>query len=216
MSTENLAKVRATRMTPDARRQMLLGAAIRVFAARGLGEVRHADVARAAAVAVPTTFHYFPTKHDLVDAVLEEISRFLLEDIVAPHAAQSEPAPLVIERILMTFCDTIDTHPDHVRVWLEWGVSRRAGVCDLFQSFYRQSLLAIARLIERGQAEASIAATLEVDAAARVIVGLAHMIVQMKLSGSTREEVTHTVHSLVRGYLVSHGDRSSPAALVQS
>ena len=198
---------RATRMTPDARREMLLHAAIRVFAQRGLGEVRHADIARAAAVAVPTTFHYFPTKHDLVSAVLDEIARFLLDEIVAPHAAHAAPAPIVIEGILITFCDAIDTHPDHVRVWLEWGVSRRAGVWELFQSFYRRSLQAMGRLIERGQAQGSIETTLDVEAAARVVVGLAHMIVQMKFSGSTRADIVHTIHSLVGGYLVGHRDR---------
>ena len=80
---------------------------------------------------MPTTFHYFPTKTDLVSAVLDEIARFLLDDIVAPHAISPDAAPLVVERILMSFCDGIDTNPDHVRVWLEWGVSRRPAVWEL-------------------------------------------------------------------------------------
>ncbi len=203
---------RAARMAPDVRREMLMRAALRVFATRGLGEVRHADLAREAHVAVPTTFHYFPTKTCLLTAVLDEVARFLLEEIVAPHVANADPAPVVIERILMTFCDSIDTHPDHVRVWLEWGVSRREGVWDLFLIFYGRALLAMSELIQRGQSEGTIESTLDVEAAARVIVGLAHMIVQMKFSGSTREAITHTIHSLVRGYLVSHVGGPVPLA----
>lgn len=214
MNTESVLNrsrsARATRMSPDARRQMLLEAAIAVFAERGLGDVRHADLARAAAVAVPTTFHYFPSKGDLVNAVLDEVARFLLQGIVAPLAGGEAPAPLVIESILMTFCDAIDSHGDHVRVWLEWGVSRRQDVRARFQDFYRQSLRAIAAVVERGQGEGSIEASLEVDVAARVIVGLAHMIVQMKFSGSPRDEVVHTVHSLVHGYLVGHRQSLRP------
>lgn len=136
------------------------------------------------------------------------MARFLLDDIVAPLAASEAPATEVIESILKTFCDAIATHPDHVRVWLGWGVSRRAGVREPFKAFYRLCVLAMAQLIERGQPDSSIEPALEVDAAARVLVGLAHMIVQMKFSGSRRDDITHTVHSLVHGYLAGHGART--------
>ena len=195
---------RAARMAPDARREHLLRAAIHVFAAKGIGDARHTDVAHAAAVAVPTAFHYYPTKAQLLRAVLGEISRFLLEDIVAAHFASRDPAPAVIERILMTFCDAIDTHPDHVRVWLEWSVSIRKGLWNSYLVFYRKALALIGALIERGQAEGVIEAQLDVEDAARVIVGLAHMIVQMKFSGSSRTQVINTVHSLMHGYLEAH------------
>lgn len=197
-------------MTPEARRDLLLRAALRVFASKGLGDIRHTDVAYQAQVAVPITFHYFPTKTCLTAAVLGEVSRFLLEDIVAPHTGSHAPAPVLIERILMTFCDAIDTHPDHIRVWLEWSVSMRDGVWDTFLEFYRSSLAAMTALIDRGKAQGTIEAALDTDAAARVIVGLAHMIVQMKFSGSTRTEITHTVHSLVHGYLETHGRPRKP------
>ena len=192
---------RASRMAPDARREHLLSAAIRVLAAKGIGDSRHSDLAQAAGVAVPTVFHYYPTKACLHSAVFSEIARFLLEDIVAPQFDSAASAPVVIENILMTFCDAIDTHPDHVRVWLEWSVSIRAGVWDAYLVFYRQALAAIGALIDRGQAQGAIQAQIDSDAAARVIVGLAHMIVQMKFSGSARAQVIHTVHSLVHGYL---------------
>ena len=91
-------------------------------------------------------------------------------------------------------------------------MSRRAAVWELFRGFYRRALLAIAQLIERGQRAGSIESTLNVAAAAPVIVELAHMIVQMKFSGSTRGEITHTIQSLLRGYLVGHGAAAvSPA-----
>ena len=62
----------------------------------------------------------------------------------------------------------------------------------------------------------SIESTLDVEAAARVIVGLAHMIVQMKFAGSTRGDITHTIQSLLRGYLVGHGGAAvSPATPVR-
>lgn len=81
------------------------------------------------------------------------------------------------------------------------------GVCqcarDAYLVFYRQALAAIGALIDRGQAQGAIQAQVDSDAAARVIIGLAHMIVQMKFSGSARAQVVHPVPSLVHGYLAA-------------
>lgn len=190
-------------MHPDARRELILAAALRVYARRGLGDTRHSDVAKDAELAVPTVFHYFPTKTELLGAVLGEVARFLLLDVLAAHAESEDQAPVVIERILMTFCDAMDSHPDHIRVWLEWSVSVRDEAWEAFKDFYRDSVGRMEKLVRRGQREGSVEAALRTRDAARVIVGLAHMIVQMKLSGSPRREIVHTVHSLVKGYLES-------------
>lgn len=197
-------------MDPDARRELILAAALRVYARRGLGDTRHSDVAKEAALAVSTTFHYFPTKTALLTAVVNEVARFLLKDVVASHAHGKDSAPVAIERILMTFCDAMDSHPDHVRVWLEWSVSVRDEAWDAFKRFYRESVASMARLVRRGKQEGSVDAELRTRDAARVIVGLAHMIVQMKLSGSPRREIEHTVHSLVHGYLEAAPRRLTP------
>jgi TetR/AcrR family hemagglutinin/protease transcriptional regulator len=121
-------------MHPDVRRELILAAALRVYARRGLGDTRHSDVAKEAALAVSTTFHYFPTKTALLTAVVNEVARFLLKDVVASHAHGKDSAPVAIERILMTFCDAMDSHPDHVRVWLEWSVSVRDEAWDARQT----------------------------------------------------------------------------------
>lgn len=188
-------------MAPSARREQLLGCALRTFAAKGLGDTRHTDLAQDAGVALPTVFHYYPTRDELTEAVLAEVSRFLLDEIVAPHFDSDMPAPLAIEHILMTFCDAIDTHPYHVRVWLEWSVALRDGLWERYLVFYRAALDGIGRLLARGALAGTIAPDLDREDAARVIVGLAHMIVQMRCSGSTRAQVDQTVRSLVRGYL---------------
>jgi len=188
-------------MEPAARRDQILASALAVFSETGLSASSHADVARAAGVALPTVFHYFPTKPELREAAFSEVSRFLLEEIVGPHFETDLPAPESIERILMTFCDAIESHPYHVRIWLEWSVSIRAGLWDRYRVFYRAALEAIGQILARGAREGSLAADLVLEDAARVVVGLAHMIVQMRFSGSEREQVDHTVHSLVRRYL---------------
>jgi TetR/AcrR family transcriptional regulator, hemagglutinin/protease regulatory protein len=188
-------------MTPDARRAQILASTLAVFAEKGIGESRHTNIALAAGIALPTTFHYFPQRTDLIAAATDEVVRFLFEEIVEPNDTEKTSAPICIERILMTFCDAIDTHPNHIRVWLEWSVSIREGLWDSYLVFYRRALAHITRILNRGKLEGSVEAALDVKDAARVIVGLAHMIVQMKFSGSRRPQIIRTVHSLVHGYL---------------
>ncbi len=193
-------------MAPAARRAHLARAALAIFASRGIGEASHTAVAAAAGVAVPTAFHYFASKERLVEAVLSEVSRYLLEDLLAGNDDPAVPAPSSIESVLMAFCDSIDSDPDYARVWLEWSVSIREGLWDGYLAFHRAALAGIRRILERGVREGTIRREIDRDDAARVIVGLAHMVAQMKFSGASREQVVRTVHSLVGGFLEPRGD----------
>lgn len=201
--TQAAPRARAPRMAPDARREQILQCALRCFSARGIGATRHSDIAQAAGVALPTVFHYFPQREDLVDAVLAEIARFLLVEIADAGGARGTAgaATEAIADVLLRFDAAIDSHPDYVRVWLEWSVAIRDGLWQSYLAFYRGALDVIAEMLARGRAAGELDPVLDIADAARVIVGLAHMIVQMRLSGASREQVTRTVHSLVAGYL---------------
>src|SRR5690242_19979116 len=64
------------RMQSNLRREQLLDCAVRVIARHGLGSSPHAATAEEAAVSVPTVFAYFPTRVDLLRAVVGEVDRF--------------------------------------------------------------------------------------------------------------------------------------------
>jgi TetR/AcrR family hemagglutinin/protease transcriptional regulator len=172
-----------------------------VFSTKGLGEGKHADLAEIAAVAVPTTFHYFPTREDLIGATLEEVARFLIEEIVARNVDRSQSAPMIIKRVLLAFTDAIDDHPHHIRVWLEWSSSIRDGLWNRYLKFYNVAIRRIKTIINTGKKEGSIHQLVDTEDASRIIVGLAHMITQMKFAGNSRATIEHTIDSLVRGYL---------------
>ena len=84
---------RASRMAPAARKAQLIKSALRIFAERGIGEASHTAIAQQAGVAVPTTFHYFGTKDEIVEATLAEVSRFLLDDLLAGNDNPTVAAP---------------------------------------------------------------------------------------------------------------------------
>lgn len=200
---EEAPRGRAPRMAPEQRRAFLIDAALKTFAKRGIGESSHSALAKDAGVAIPTMFHYFPTKDDIVTAALDEVSRFLLDDLLAGNAGPERRAPETIEAIQMAFCDAIDTHDHYVRVWLEWSVSIRGKLWDSYLVFYRGARRGNRKVLERGIKEGSVRPDLNLDDSSRIIVGLAHMIVQMKYSGSSRAQITRTVHSLVQNYLTA-------------
>src|SRR6185369_60404 len=113
---------RARRLPPTERRTQLLTCALRVFARRGLGEGRHAEIAKEAGVSVPTVFFYFPTRADLVQAVLDEVERLYVEMAVLIHGCPL-PAPRIMLDHATTFANSVDTHPDYARVWLDWSTA---------------------------------------------------------------------------------------------
>lgn len=195
------ARPRAARMTPEARKANLLQGLLHVCAAKGLGEAYHSDVAEWAGVSVPTMFHYFPSKDLMVEAATREVYRFLIEEVVEPHFEEPENAANSIINILMAFCDAIDTHPDYIRVWLEWSVAIRGELWNNYLEFYNAALRGVRVVLLRGLRDGSIAKGVNLDVASRVIVGGAHMITQMRFAGSDRDQVYDTVTSLVQSYL---------------
>ncbi len=192
---------RARRLPPEERRAQLLGCALSVFAEHGLGEARHAEIANQASVSVSTVFVYFPTREALVEAVLGEVARFILDEVVAPLQASPAPAPKIIRETALAFANSIDTHPDHARVWLDWSTAVRDRVWPRYLEFQGRILDAFARALERGQREGTLDPHLDVEDAAHLIVGSAHMIAQMKFTHRDPDRVEHFIDTLTRAAL---------------
>lgn len=198
------ARPRAARLAPAARRENLLQHALAAFAEKGLAVARHSDLAARAGVSLPTTMHYFPSREALRERVLAEVARFLLEDVLTVAAARHALATDAIIAVLLGFDEAMGSHPHHVRIWLEWSVAVRGDLWPSYLVFYAGALQGIARLLARGKRQGCIDRALDSKNAARMIVSLAHMIVQMKFAGSSRAQIAHTVRSLVLGYLAHH------------
>jgi TetR/AcrR family transcriptional regulator, regulator of biofilm formation and stress response len=64
------------RRDPEARRQKIITAAVRVIAEVGVGNVTHRRIAALAGVPLGSTTYYFPTLDDLVAAALREATEY--------------------------------------------------------------------------------------------------------------------------------------------
>ena len=192
-------RARARRLDPAERRPQLLQCAIRVFARRGLGGAHHAEIAREARVSVPTVFFYFPTREALVMAVLDEVARFLTEMTVTIHSAGGD-APQVVLAHAKAFANSVDTHTDYARVWLDWSTAMREEIWPRYLEFQEKIVAIIANTISRWRLERDIVDD-EAEDDARLIVGSAHMIAQMKFTRCPGDKVDHFLRTLVRSTL---------------
>jgi TetR/AcrR family transcriptional regulator, hemagglutinin/protease regulatory protein len=174
---------------------------MRVFARRGLGGARHSEIAKEAQVSVPTVFFYFPTREALVRSVLDEVGRFLTDMVKRIHDVNG-PAPDAVLGLTKAFADSVDTHPDYARVWLDWSTAIREEIWPLYLDFEDNVVGIIADRIRRWQHERGVSDE-ETEDDARLIVGSAHMIVQLKFTRCAPEKVDRFLRTLVRSTLGS-------------
>jgi TetR/AcrR family hemagglutinin/protease transcriptional regulator len=196
---------RAMRLDPDARRSQLLECAIRVFARRGLARGSHAEVAKEAGVAVPTVFAYFRTRSELVTEVLREVARYY-SDMADRHYKPENPAARALLDFALAFASSVESHADVATVLLDWSTAVRSEIWPLFLEFHRSMVERIEDTIRRGQREGTIAAALDANNAALIIVGSAHLVLQMKFSRTSPEKVHRFLLALLRAAI-------GPAAL---
>jgi len=192
---------RARRLAPAARRAQLLACAVRVFARRGIGAARHTEVAAEAGLSVPSVFVYFPSREALVAAVLDEVARFIHDDVLLPLARDEIAADRVLLDSALAFARAVETHPDHARLWLEWSTAVRDDVWPRYLAFQDRVIALLAGTMKRGQREGSLPDTLDTDDAVRLLVGSAHMIAQMQIAGMDAARVRHFIESVIAGFM---------------
>lgn len=185
-------------MAPAARRAQLLEEAVRVFARRGLAGARHPDLARAAGVSTPACYVYFPTRRALVRTVLGAVSRFYLQQAERIHARHDLPAPDVILAHGLAFAESVVTHPEYAKIWLEWSVSFDQETWPAYVRFQNRVVEILARTLRRGQREGSIDRRPGVLDEARLAFASAHMVAHLTFTGASPARVARFARAIVR------------------
>jgi len=199
MRDERTRPPRAARLPPAERRAQLVQAALAVFARRGLGGVRHADVASEARVSLPAVFHYFATRDALVGAVLDEVERFYVAQAKgAAREAHDQPAREQLVVHARVFARSVDTHPDHTRVWLDWSTAVDGELWRRYVRFSERVLRDVEGALRRGRRDGSVAGDVVSEDAARVFVAAAYAVMQLKLTGASAAKVERLLQSVVR------------------
>ncbi|CAN5133048.1 hypothetical protein BH10PSE12_BH10PSE12_12710 [soil metagenome] len=191
--------MRAVRLSPEKRKAQLISCAIRVFADHGIGHTNHAAVAAEAGVSPSAVFVYFPSHDELTEAVIHEVEKFYCLSIIEP-TLEGMPAPESFEIMLMAFADSIDTHRDIARIWLDWSTSIRSGTWPQFLAFQKRAQGIVRKALKRGQAEGRIKNSILVIDGAELVVNLGHVIAQMKFSGSSRARIRVAIKLVLEAF----------------
>lgn len=195
----NIQTVRR-RMNPDDRRAQLLVCGVRVFANLGIGRASHAEVAREAGVSVATIFNYFPTRENLVEQVLSQVDEFLTE-MTATIETSDLGAPEALYKLMRAFADAANTDSDMIRVWLEWSTSIRDDIWPKYLDFQERVIDRLRRMIVNGQRAGVVAADVDPEDAARIVVGDAHMVALMQFAHRASADMDRFLRHLVESVL---------------
>ena len=155
-------------MPADAKRRLILDAAVRVFARQGYDASRVGDVAKEAGVAYGLVYHYFGSKEAVLEAVFREgWGRLLAAVALAEDTGQTAPdqLELVVKIVLRTWRDD----PDLVRLLVR-EITRSPHITDELDEI-GQAFSSLQRIIVRGQAEGTFRADLDPQIAAWMLYG---------------------------------------------
>ena len=199
------ASERAARLSPEERRDQLLGCAIKVFASRGFAAANHAAIARAARVSVAAVFFYFTTRAKLVDAVLKAVETFY-QDTFAKAVEGDKPADLALLDLTEALTNTLGTHKDYARILREWSVSVHERTWPRYLKYYDRMTRHMADVIARGQDEGSIRADLDARDEAVMLYAVSNTLIQMMEAGERPERLDRLRRAVVQSVLL----RSAP------
>lgn len=102
-------------IAPAEKRERLLGAAVRVFAAKGYHACRVGDIAEEAGVAYGLLYHYFPSKEAVLETIFRDTWTQML-DRIREVETSGEPAGEQLRRVAALVLRTWKRDPDLVRV----------------------------------------------------------------------------------------------------
>ncbi|MCJ9429543.1 TetR/AcrR family transcriptional regulator [Kordiimonas marina] len=190
------------RLSPEERRSQLLEAAVDLFARQGIGEAKHADVARAAGVSVATTFVYFPTREALIDAVLDDVAEANLSVFDEVDASGLTPSEL-LNALADYMTAMVDSRPASAKVWISWSALFAPALRAKFRGYQKIALDKLSDILatahEPGYANARDDA--------RILLAASQMLSVMKLDGEDKERVDRFTRHTIDVVLAYGGDK---------
>ena len=150
------------------KRQLLLEAAVRVFARKGYHTCRVGDIAEEAGVAHGLLYHYFSSKEELLQTIFRDTWTLMLETIRGVQEP-GEPARESLRKVAAIVLRTYRNDPDLVRVLVR-EVTRSPHIQQEIDEV-GQAFAALREIIERGQQLGELREDLDSEFAATVFYG---------------------------------------------
>jgi AcrR family transcriptional regulator len=164
-----------SRPAPADKRQVILDAAVRVFARQGFHTCRVSDIADEAGVAYGLVYHYFSSKEEILDTLF--LDRWgLMLDAIAETDRREPTARDKLTAIATFIIDSYRHDPDLMKVIIV-EVTRAAntfGRTHLGQ--IREAYAQIASIVSRAQADGAFRAEIDPEYASLAFYGLIEQV----------------------------------------
>jgi hypothetical protein len=95
------------------------------------------------------------------------------------------------------FHESLESHPYHARIALDWSTAIREDLWPQYIAFIDALVANHIRTIERGQRDGDVAASVDPDTSARMLIGSSQMTAQLRLAGSSEEQVARISELLI-------------------
>lgn len=195
-----VARDRAGRMAPELRRSQLLKSAVSEFANLGIGGAVHADVAKHAAVSIPTVFNYFATGDKLKISVVKAVHD-RLSAMISGAATSSDSSEKKLKSVLRAFAQLADDEPDIIKIWMDWSTIISSPTWAAYESFQDEVLKTFEAYIEEGINDGTLRGDLNAVIGAHMIMGSGHMIAQMKFRHRDNQLIDEFIENIVHNAL---------------
>jgi AcrR family transcriptional regulator len=178
----------------EEKRRLILEAAVRVFARKGYHTSRVGDIAEEAGVAHGLLYHYFASKHEVLETIFRENWGVLIERIDAV-VETDEPARDQLRHVAAILLRTWRHQPDVVRVLIR-EIARSPEVQERIGELAKP-IEAFRRIIERGKENGEFRADLDPHLAAVVFYGGIDELLTGWVLGSLPEDVDAAEQTVV-------------------
>lgn len=138
-----------TAAVPEDKRQLILDAAVRVFARKGYHTSRVGDIAEEAGVAHGLLYHYFDSKEELLETIFRNTWTLMLETINGVESIEEDPARETLRKVAAIVLRAWRDTPDIVRVLVR-EVTRSPHIQEEIGET-EQAFAALERIIRKGQ-----------------------------------------------------------------
>ncbi|PKL23734.1 MAG: hypothetical protein CVV47_13045 [Spirochaetae bacterium HGW-Spirochaetae-3] len=176
---------------PAEKRVRILRAAAFVLGRDGIGGARMGDVAREAGVSHGSIFSYFPTKDDMVRAVVERGMA-----LQAERFAPADSGSRFDEAVLAVFrgaWELASAEPELISLWLSLSLAENARFADAILPLEKDAADRWLALAERGKREGSVAAAADTRAVAYLLDALAAQLMKSRASALERRKLEHFI-----------------------
>lgn len=166
---------------PAEKRERILRAASRVLGRDGIGGARMADVASEAGVSHGSIFSYFPTKDDMVRAVIARGMDLQAERFAASDDEGASFAATV-RAVFRSAWDEASAEPELISLWLSLSLAENARFAEAILPLERDSTERWLRVVARGKASGEIDDGVDERVAAYLLDALAAQLMKSRAS----------------------------------